>query len=188
MRNKVFVVIFLVVLLLGGLIWLAVLQLGESEKNEGIKTFPLVAVPSKKFLPQSSPVTKKKEVPPTVLKSSSADEILGKKSPSKEILEIRSQVESPGEESSKRAEPFSLKRNPFLTQAEEILFARRGDREVIDYLDISAIFYSPPNSYAIVNGRVTKENDIIDGKEVKKIEQEAIILKDGQREYIIYLK
>ena len=83
-------------------------------------------------------------------------------------------------------EPIGLriKRNPFLTMEEEEPFRhKRG--EVVSYLNLSAIFYSPPYSYAIVNGRIVKKGDLIDGKEVTEINPEEIVLNDsGGRCYV----
>ncbi|RKY38390.1 MAG: hypothetical protein DRP72_01875 [Candidatus Omnitrophota bacterium] len=79
-------------------------------------------------------------------------------------------------------------RNPFLTKEEEQLFGKKK-REVIENLNLSAIFYSPrKESYAIIDGQVVKKDDIIDGKEVIGITPEEVILKDSQgREFSLKL-
>ena len=79
---------------------------------------------------------------------------------------------------------FSL-RDPFLTSEERLEFQRKE----LKHLRLSAIFVSDKSSYAIVDGKIVKENDIIEGKKVIRIERERIILKDSQgREYVIRLK
>jgi len=79
---------------------------------------------------------------------------------------------------------FSL-RDPFLTQRERFEFQRKE----LKHLRLSAVFISDKSSYAIVNGKIIKENDIIEDKKVIRIEREKIILKDSQgREYVIRLK
>jgi len=79
---------------------------------------------------------------------------------------------------------FSL-RDPFLTQKERFEFQKKE----LKHLRLSAIFVSDKSSYAIVDGRIIKENDIIEDKKVIRIERERIILKDYQgREYVIRLK
>lgn len=84
-----------------------------------------------------------------------------------------------------------LKRNPFLTIDEEkFLEDYRGD--IIEYLTVSAILYSsssPHRSYAVIDGRIVKERDIVDNKEVVSISPEEVILKDPSgKEYIIIMK
>jgi len=79
---------------------------------------------------------------------------------------------------------FSL-RNPFLTPEERFELQKKE----LKHLRLSAIFVSDKFSYAIVDGRIIKENDIIEGKKVIRIEREGIILRDSQgREYVIRLK
>ncbi len=84
-------------------------------------------------------------------------------------------------------EPLKLLslRNPFLTQEERNKF----QREELKHLKLSAIFVSNKSSYAVVDGRIVRENDIIENKKVIRIERNQIILKDQQgREYVIRLK
>lgn len=82
--------------------------------------------------------------------------------------------------------PRDKERNPFLTSEEEEMF-KMG--EIIDYLNLSAIFYSPHYSYAVIDGRIIKEKDIIDNKEVILIKPEKVILEDSQRNrYVIKIK
>ncbi len=76
-------------------------------------------------------------------------------------------------------------RNPFLTLEEEALL--KEGRE-INYLNLSAIFYSPSNSYAIINRRIVKEKDVIDGKKVVKIIPGKVYLEDSKGKYILKLK
>lgn len=77
--------------------------------------------------------------------------------------------------------------NPFLSEKEEGALKSKEGKVEISYLNIAAIFYAPPYSKAIIEGRVVGEGDILDNKEIIKIEPEEIILKDTQGEYIIQL-
>jgi hypothetical protein len=177
MKGKIFVLIFLILLLLGGVVWLVVLHLEESQK-ESIEAPFLDTVSIKKTLSRPGIVGIKKEEEPPKMGESSFQE----------IREKRSQEGSFKEKISQRVKILLPERNPFLTRAEEIFFSQKPKMEVIDYLNISAIFYSPPRSYAIIDGRIVREHDFVDGKRVERIEEEAIILSDEHREYIIYLK
>ncbi len=78
-------------------------------------------------------------------------------------------------------------KNPFLT-LEEIMALQEQERQTIEYLNLSAVFLSPGGTYAIVDGRIVKEKDMLDNKEVVKIDQEEIILKDALGEYIVKIK
>lgn len=83
---------------------------------------------------------------------------------------------------------LSQERNPFLTYEEEEFFEKEM-KEEIDYLTLSGVFYSSGVSYAIIDGRIVKEKDIIDNKEVVKIGREEVILKDSQdKEYVVKVK
>jgi hypothetical protein len=53
---------------------------------------------------------------------------------------------------------------------------------------LSAIFYSPPESYAIINGQIFKEGEIVDNKRIEKIEPERVVLKAATGEYLLNLK
>lgn len=83
---------------------------------------------------------------------------------------------------------FSSRRNPFLMWEEEKKFAQKKIREVIDYLDLTAIFYSPSKSFAVIEGHVVEEGDMIAGKRIVKINPKAVILEDEKGEYILPLK
>ncbi len=76
-------------------------------------------------------------------------------------------------------------RNPFLTPKEEVLFKEGKE---ISYLNLSAIFYSPSNKYAVIDGRIVKEKDTIDGKKVIKITPEQVYLEDCEGKYVVKLK
>lgn len=75
-------------------------------------------------------------------------------------------------------------RNPFLFSQEAI---SKQNRQVIDTAMLTGTFISPSFSYAIIDGRVAKIGDSIDGKEIIDIDCERIILKDLMGEYVIFL-
>ncbi len=81
----------------------------------------------------------------------------------------------------------SMRTNPFLTREEEDLYKKQDTRRPVNF-DLSAIFYAPPKSKAVIAGRIYKEGDIVDNKEIVKINTGDVILKDGQGEYILRLK
>lgn len=78
--------------------------------------------------------------------------------------------------------------NPFLTAEEEELFKDLGKAVPIDYLNLSAIFYSPGASKVIINGYVLEVNNNIDGKKVIDIQPDEVILKDSEGEYVVRLR
>jgi len=78
--------------------------------------------------------------------------------------------------------------NPFLTIEEEGLFKALDGATSIDYLNLSAIFYSPGASKAIINGYVLEVNDSVDGKKVTDIESDRVILKDSEGKYVVMLR
>lgn len=78
--------------------------------------------------------------------------------------------------------------NPFLTKGEEASLLSTDNRIPINYLTFSAVLYSPFESKAIINGKILKKGDSIDNKEVIDIQQESVILKEDQNEYIVMLK
>lgn len=91
-----------------------------------------------------------------------------------------------GEDSRLFAE--SKRRNPFLTEEEERALSRDA-KEIIDYLEVSGIFYSGKSSYAIIDGRIMKEKDFIDNKEITRIGREEVVLRDsGNNEYIVKIR
>jgi len=77
--------------------------------------------------------------------------------------------------------------NPFLTQKEREIFKDEGDYTELVGLELTAIFYYPGNSKAIIEGRVVKEGEIIAGKKVFKIMPEAVILDDSYHKFILRL-
>ncbi|MCG2711369.1 MAG: general secretion pathway protein GspB [Candidatus Omnitrophica bacterium] len=84
-------------------------------------------------------------------------------------------------------EALPLNENPFLSAMERINFGAET-KEIIDYLTVTAIFHSEANSHAVIDGRVLREKDEIDGKEIVKIEPEEVILRDANGEYVLRLK
>lgn len=82
----------------------------------------------------------------------------------------------------------TIKRNPFLTM-EEIEFFGKDYREIVEDLNLTAIFYSPGNSYAVIDGRVVKEKDVIGDKKITAMAQEEVFLEDlSGKKYLIQLK
>jgi hypothetical protein len=78
--------------------------------------------------------------------------------------------------------------NPFLTLEEETALKSRPDAIPINYLMLTAIFYSPSNSRAIVDGEILKKGDFIDNKEIINISPEEIILKDNNSRYVLKMR
>ncbi|MBU4305086.1 MAG: general secretion pathway protein GspB [Candidatus Omnitrophica bacterium] len=107
--------------------------------------------------------------------------------PSQKKNESRAEQGQPG----LQAEPvpedsLPRQRNPFLSLAETVRFLQ-GDEETWEGVSLSAVFYSGDNSYAVINGRIVKINDVIDGKKVVEIRPDAVVLKDIEKRYIVYL-
>ena len=80
----------------------------------------------------------------------------------------------------------TLQRNPFLSLTECASFLQGGE-ETLEGVSLSAVFCSGDNSYAVINGRILKINDVIDGRKVVEIRPDAVVLKDIQKRYIVYL-
>ncbi len=99
--------------------------------------------------------------------------------------EVMAQKEAVGEPETLSESVVS---NPFLTQEEQKVFKDMAGRLSIDYLNLSAIFYSIANSRAIIDGRIFKNGDIVDKKEIVEIKPEEIILKDTQSVYVLKMK
>lgn len=77
------------------------------------------------------------------------------------------------------------RKNPFLSESEEYEYAKE-ELELITYLNLTAVFRSSGRAYAVVNGRIVREKDILDNKEIVRISREEIILKDFQgKEYVV---
>jgi len=85
-----------------------------------------------------------------------------------------------------KAEQLEARANPFLTQREEKALVELGNALPLDYLKVSAIFYSSfsSQSRAIINGKVLILGDSIDNKEIIKINPEEVVLKDSQGRYV----
>ena len=77
------------------------------------------------------------------------------------------------------------KENPFFTKEEEESFKKQDNKIPLTHLVVSAIFYRPDNSKAIINGRVLSEGDTIENKEIVRIEPEEVILKEGLSMYTV---
>ena len=78
--------------------------------------------------------------------------------------------------------------NPFLTPEEEEYFWKTEKKIEIDYLNLSAVFYSPGNSKVIIGGGIFKKGLFIDNKEITEIGREWVILKDTTAKYILKMK
>jgi hypothetical protein len=76
--------------------------------------------------------------------------------------------------------------NPFLTQKEQKALVEMGNVIPLEYLNVSAIFYSSFNSRnrAIIDGKVLVSGDIIDNKQIIKINPEDVVLEDSQGKYV----
>jgi len=88
------------------------------------------------------------------------------------------------------AVPFdvTVRRNPFLSRDEEAIFSKES-RELLDNMNLSGVFYSPPASYAIIDGRIVKESEIVEEKQVVRIDQEEVVLRDSYgNEYVVRIK
>ncbi len=74
--------------------------------------------------------------------------------------------------------------NPFLTKEEEERFGSLYyDKEL--GLRLSAIFYSPGRSRAVINGYILKEGDFIDNKKVKEIKPDRVVLEARKVTYTL---
>lgn len=100
-------------------------------------------------------------------------------------------VEAPQEEAPvqeiREKEPEGRK-NPFLREAEESLFESTKDRLPITYLNLSAVFYAPGESVAVIDGQFYKEGDTVDNKRIVSIFPEEVVLKDAQSVYVLQLQ
>jgi hypothetical protein len=76
--------------------------------------------------------------------------------------------------------------NPFLNPKEEKALVELGNAISLDYLQVSAIFYSEfsSQSRAIIDGKVLVLGDSIDNKEIIKINPEEVVLEDSQGHYV----
>jgi len=90
------------------------------------------------------------------------------------------------EEKDQEEDVSSIENNPFLTFDEEEDFSPFIYRETIR-MDLTAVFYTPPKSKIIVDGRIYEEGDIISNKRIVKINPEEAVLKDAKGEYLLKL-
>jgi hypothetical protein len=76
--------------------------------------------------------------------------------------------------------------NPFLSTKEEKALGEQGNSEFLEYLKVSAIFYSASSSRsrAIIGGKILVLGDTIDNKEIIKINPEDVVLEDSQGRYV----
>lgn len=75
--------------------------------------------------------------------------------------------------------------NPFLTLQEEDFFGQDYSDELTN-LKLSGLFFSPGNSYAVIDGKVVREKEMIYDKEVVRITDKDVMLKDpAGSEFII---
>ncbi len=76
-------------------------------------------------------------------------------------------------------------RNPFLSLAEN---ENKDSRQVLDDILLSAIFLSDANAYAIIEGKIVRQGDTVNGRKVIAIADEEVVLSDLQGEYVVYLE
>lgn len=79
----------------------------------------------------------------------------------------------------KRTEFVDWGRNPFVW--------RKATAGPTSGLTLSGIVWDEEASYAIINGDIVHTGDTIDGKTVKRIEQDKVILNDGLKDYTLRL-
>jgi hypothetical protein len=79
--------------------------------------------------------------------------------------------------------------NPFLSEKEEKALVELGNSIPLEYLRVTAIFYSAYSSQSrvIIDGRVLVLGDSIDNKEIIKINPEDVVLEDSQGQYVARL-
>lgn len=75
--------------------------------------------------------------------------------------------------------------DPFLTDDEERFLATQDKNITWTDPNISAIFYSSQSSTVVVQGRVLRVNDFIDGRQIIAIRPEAVVLKDKKGTYVV---
>jgi len=90
-------------------------------------------------------------------------------------------------EKEKEIDVTMIDSNPFLTFEEQEIVKSPSYREPLA-LNLSAVFYSPPTSKVVINGRIFKEGDIVDNKRIIEIKPEKVVLKDTKNEYLLKLK
>ena len=76
--------------------------------------------------------------------------------------------------------------NPFLTPEEQEIYKSFSTK--VFALNLSAIFYSPPNSKAIIDGVVLGEGDLVGNKLITKIDSDKVVLREDTREYSLRLR
>ena len=102
---------------------------------------------------------------------------------------VKTEMTAPKEAPKEAAKPEeTVTTNPFLTPYEEEVFKNTANRLSLDYLNLSAIFYSPSGSQAVIDGRIYKAGDIVDNKKIIEIKTEEVILKDEQGEYTLKMR
>ena len=78
--------------------------------------------------------------------------------------------------------------NPFLSWEEEEHY-KKEKRIPVYHLHLSAVLGSKGTSYAVINGRILKEGDIIGNLRIIKINTEDVTLKDFlDKEYVLKLE
>ena len=92
-----------------------------------------------------------------------------------------------GQTESSKDEQIEARTNPFLTQKEEKSLVEMGNAIPLEYLRVSAIFYSALSSRSrtIIDGKVLVLGDSIDNKEIIKINPEDVVLEDSQGHYVV---
>jgi len=75
--------------------------------------------------------------------------------------------------------------NPFLTQEEREKFKEKSKYEILLGPKLEAVLYNPGYSKAVIDGRIVREGDAVDGKKVLQINPDSVILTDLQRKFIL---
>jgi len=108
-------------------------------------------------------------------------------------LEVAEQV-SPGASSGNKEIADFEQRDPFLNPFEGVTVTKAEDKRAVDVIDLSeeltltGISSFPKPGAAIINHRMVKQGDTIDGREVVEIKEDQVVLKAGERHYILRMK
>jgi hypothetical protein len=112
-----------------------------------------------------------------------SEPVSGQKAVNKEA-ERRIVIKPVAQESAPAIPENSTMRNPFLSVNEAFQFSQQGGEILLEGVHISAIFYSGSRNSAIVDGKILSEGDSLDGKQIVKIDQESMHLKEGRNSYV----
>ncbi len=90
-------------------------------------------------------------------------------------------------------EPSHSERDPFASPLEpseevEVLEESLIEVEEDTGIVITGIVLRGENPSAIVNRKIVRIGDIVEGKKVIIIEKDAVVLSDGKKKYVLYLR